>query len=265
MVACFSFLSFIGTSLLWAFLTYKFVSSGPPRPRIPHELRRRHFQARDGPKEVAPAAQKPQDAGEIGGEIDFSTGLRPDLFSRSRSADIMAILNGMDKMADEADMAETASLSHSVQLPSTRGGSRISDHEDHSFKERCFEKVNPFPILVYNLLVADMIEATGFSLSLTWLIRDAIHAPSANCWAQGFFGSVSNLATALFLTAISTTSFLTIVLGYRLPRWGLYACIGMIWTFSSGINAAGALYAEPAEPFIMRANAWVRMPVSFRS
>lgn len=258
----FSILSFVSTSLLWSFLTYKFISYGAHKSSMRRDERRKKAKGRAGVRKVAPQ-ERPDDC-----EIDFSTGLREDLFRGGIPADITTMLNDMDRMAEEANKAETASLPHSIvqsQPPSTQTDSRVSNHEDHStFRQRCLEKVNPFPIMVYNLLLADMMEALAFALSLTWLEHDGIHAPSATCWAQGWLGSISNLASSSFLLAISTTSFLTIVLGYRLPRWGLHAYVGLIWTFVFVINAAGVLFAEggdsrtdSGESYFMRANVWV--------
>jgi hypothetical protein len=105
----------------------------------------------------------------------------------------------------------------------------------------------------------------AYGLSIHWLSEDGIFAPSSVCWAQGWFGSVSNLGASLFLSAISVTTFCTIVLGHKPGRKTLYAMITGIWVFTYGINTAGVLCSLRSKPvlsmgeeYFMRANVWVR-------
>ncbi|WYZ44505.1 hypothetical protein EsH8_VII_000941 [Colletotrichum jinshuiense] len=132
------------------------------------------------------------------------------------------------------------------------------------------ETRSPFPVLIYNLLLADMMEAVAYALSFYWVARDGIFAPSSVCWAQGWLGSTSNLAASLFLSVISVTTFLTVGLGYKPPLWSIYTCIACLWTFDFGINGAGVIYSElhpavPQESFFMRANVWCWISTSYDS
>ncbi|KAJ4387758.1 hypothetical protein N0V93_008359 [Gnomoniopsis smithogilvyi] len=186
-------------------------------------------------------------------------GLRSDLFQDGKAVDI-AMLDEMAKQASEPE-------------PLKQDPEPISDEQLKTpLSVRLIEKVNPFPILVYNLLLADMMEAIAYGMSIKWVVADGIYAPSPTCWAQGWFGSTSNLAASLLLSAISINSFLTIVLGYRMPRWGLYTCIGGIWTFVLLVNAAGVLQAEKGhfrtasgESYFMRANVWCWISSEYNS
>lgn len=231
----FSFLSFFATSVLWTFITYKLVSY-------------RIYAPRQGKRERVEQAKKRDDEE---GTVDFSMGLRSDLFQDGKTVDI-AMLDEMAKQASEVEPDKRDLEQNPEQQPQAPRFARFA------------EKVNPFPILVYNLLLADMMEAIAYGMSIKWVVADGIFAPSATCWAQGWFGSTSNLAASLFLSAISVNSFLTIVLGYRMPRWGLYMCILSIWAFVLLVNAAGVLQAESGhfrtpsgESYFMRANVWV--------
>ncbi|KAK2032491.1 hypothetical protein LX32DRAFT_709870 [Colletotrichum zoysiae] len=128
----------------------------------------------------------------------------------------------------------------------------------------------PFPILVYNLLLADMMEAVAYAISIYWVVSDGIIAPSSVCWAQGWLGSTSNLAASLFLTAISVNTFLTVGLGYKLPQWTVYATVAALWVFDFGINGAGVIVsvlhpAAPHESFFMRANVWCWISTAYDS
>lgn len=235
-LTCFSFLSFAATFVLWIFITHKLVSYRVNASRRQAGAPQRTEQAKQHEEEET---------------LDFSMGLRPDLLQDGKAVDI-TVLDEMARQASEPEPCKQDFELSSVRQPKTPLLARLS------------EKVNPFPILVYNLLLADMMEAIAYALSIKWVIADGIFAPSPTCWAQGWFGSTSNLAASLFLSAISINSFMTIVLGYRLPKWGLYTCIGSIWTFVVLINAAGVLQAEhgdlrtaSGESYFMRANVWV--------
>lgn len=235
----FSFLSFIATSVLWTFITYKLISF-----RIQHAPRTQGKQ-----NSAAQAKQRGEED-----TIDFSMGLRSDLFQDGNKTVDIAMLDEMAKQALEPEPCkQDLGRASSEQRPRTQ-----------ALVARLSEKVNPFSILVYNLLLADMLEAIAYGMSIKWVVADGIFAPSPWCWAQGWFGSTSNLAASLFLSAISINSFLTIVLGYRMPKWGLYTCIGAIWAFVFLVNAAGVLQAEnghfrtaSGESYFMRANVWV--------
>lgn len=237
-LTCVSFLSFTATSALWIFISYKLIT---------FRIHTRGRQRKQNLREKAEQREKE-------GSVDFSMGLRSDLFRDGQAVDI-AMLNEMAKQASNPE-------------PERQDLERISKKQPKALSiARLVEKVNPFPILVYNLLLADMLEAIAYGMSITWVVSDGIIAPSPMCWAQGWFGSMSNLAASSFLSAISINSFLTIVLGYRMPRWGLYFWISAIWTFVLLINAAGVLQAEggklrtaSGESYFMRANVWVSIP-----
>lgn len=239
-LTAFSILSFISTSCLWLFITYKLVS-----------FRWHKFRQRRQHK-----GKKGQDQEQI--EIrdpDFSLGL-DQRHEHMEGRTILDQLQELDRLRSEQD--------HQEQLQSsTAGEEQTQGGLDNEKQDDC----NPFPILVYNLLLADMQEAMAYGLSIHWLSEDGIFAPSSVCWAQGWFGSVSNLGASLFLSAISVTTFCTIVLGYKPSRRVLYAVITCIWLFTYGINTAGVLCAMRSTPvvkmgeaYFMRANVWVRTP-----
>lgn len=241
----FSVLSFIATTFLWLFITYKLVSFRW------HKFRQRRRQKTGG-------QEQRQEQVEIR-DPDFSLGLdqrHENLGGRT----ILEQLQELDRMRSEQEAQEAQQ-----QQPqsSTADEERAQDgHEDEN-PEDC----NPFPILVYHLLLADMQEAMAYGLSIHWLSEDGIFAPSSVCWAQGWFGSVSNLGASLFLSAISVTTFFTIVLGHKPSRRVIYAGITGIWVFTYGINTAGVLCSLRSKPvvsmgeqYFMRANVWVRVP-----
>lgn len=237
----FSFLSFISTSCLWAFITIKL---GAFRIRSFRRRRRRRRKFQNDQERLQ--AQRPVP--------DLTMGLDIESYPGNGPADI-SLLDELAKRRDE-QAAREAEQERQRQL----------EEQGPTMTEKLTAKTNPFPLLVYNLLFADMMEAMAYGLSIDWVVRDGIFAPSPTCWAQGWLGSTSNLATSLFLSATSVNTFLTIVLGYKMPRWGLYCLIGGLWTFVFLVNAAGVLRAEhgtqrtaSGESYFMRANVWVSL------
>lgn len=245
-LTAFSVLSFISTTFLWLFITYKLLSFRWHRFRQGRRQKKSGREQRQGQEQV-----------EIR-DPDFSLGLdqrHENLGGRT----ILDQLQELDRLRSEHDRA-------AAQQPqsSTADDEHMQDGPANERQDDC----NPFPILVYHLLLADMQEAMAYGLSIHWLSEDGIYAPSSVCWAQGWFGSVSNLGASLFLSAISVTTFCTIVLGHKPSRRTLYLVVTGIWVFTYGINTAGVLCAmrskpvvEMGEAYFMRANVWVRVSV----
>ncbi|OHW89684.1 integral membrane protein [Colletotrichum incanum] len=223
-LTAFSFLSTLATTLLWIFITYKFLS-----------YRRRkwvHKRRRNRQRGNITAADLPDLTLGLDAPCAGNTG-----FSR---------LEELDRLA-------------SMQERTNEVGNQGQEEQEEEEEGEEMEVRSPFPILVYNLLLADMMEAVAYSLSIYWILQDGIFAPSPVCWAQGWLGSTSNLAASLFLTAISINTFLTVGLGYKPAPWTVYTTIAVLWIFDFGINGAGVIAsmlhpAAPRESFFMRAN-----------
>ncbi|KAL0944715.1 uncharacterized protein CTRU02_202602 [Colletotrichum truncatum] len=224
-LTAFSFLSFLSTALLWLFITYK--------------LLKEHLANRKSKK------PQPQTAVTSGDAPDLSLGLDAPCSGSTG----FARLQELDRLAEEQRIAEANAQNQQQQQQQQQ---QRNDDEP--------EIRNPFPILVYNLLLADMMEALAYGLSFYWVYADGIFAPSPVCWAQGWLGSTSNLAASLFLSVIAVNTFLTVGLGYKVPPWTVYTCIALLWAFDFGVNGAGVGFNDhgrgPGESFFMRANVW---------
>ncbi|KDN60269.1 putative integral membrane protein [Colletotrichum sublineola] len=220
----FSFLSAVATSLLWLFITYKFLS----------------YRKRKWVEQKRESRQR----------------------ARCSTADLPDLSLGLDApcrgSTGFARIAELDRVANSEERTNEAGSLR---QEEQEAEVEDVEVRSPFPILVYNLLLADMMEAVAYALSIYWVVNDGIIAPSSVCWAQGWLGSTSNLAASLFLLSISVYTFLTVGLGYKPPPWTVYTTIAGLWIFDFGINGAGVIAsvlhpATPHESFFMRANVW---------
>ncbi|KAI1814158.1 hypothetical protein GGS20DRAFT_430701 [Poronia punctata] len=125
--------------------------------------------------------------------------------------------------------------------------------------ERRSRYPNQFIVLIVNLLIADLHQATAFALSTSWLVRDGIMVETGTCFAQGLFVSVGDLASSCFMSAIAIHTFYSIVYGYRPPHKRLHIYIGLIWAFVyliSLLPVAGTLNGASMGGFYVRAGAW---------
>ncbi|RWA09846.1 hypothetical protein EKO27_g5268 [Xylaria grammica] len=118
---------------------------------------------------------------------------------------------------------------------------------------------NQFIVLFLNLLIADVHQATAFSLSTSWIIRDSVAVGTGTCFVQGLFVSVGDLASSCFMSAIAIHTFYSIVWKYRPPHKTLYIYILLIWVFIyliSLLPVAGTLNGAAAGGFFVRAGPW---------
>ncbi|KAI8633821.1 hypothetical protein F5Y19DRAFT_254025 [Xylariaceae sp. FL1651] len=118
---------------------------------------------------------------------------------------------------------------------------------------------NQFLVLIINLLLADLHQATAFAISITWVVRDGIIVNTGTCFTQGLFVSIGDLASSCFMSAIAIHTFCSIVYGYRPPHKTLYVSIILIWLFIyiiSLLPVAGTLNGASAGGFFVRAGPW---------
>lgn len=142
---------------------------------------------------------------------------------------------------------------------------KIWEAPKESFWERLTrDPPNQFLILIYNLLFADIQQAISFMLNVTWLSRDAIEAGTPVCWAQGWFVSVGDLASSVFIAAIALHTYLGVVKGYRVSTSTFYTTIAGLWTFIYGTAIlAVAITRNGADVggLFVRAGAWVSQEI----
>lgn len=122
---------------------------------------------------------------------------------------------------------------------------------------------NQFLVLIYNLLLADIQQSLAFMLNISWLTRDALEAGTSVCWAQGWFMSIGDLASSVFISAIAVHTYLGVVNGYRLPSWAFYSAIIALWSFVYGTALLGMIITANGRDeggLYVRAGAWVSQP-----
>ena len=114
---------------------------------------------------------------------------------------------------------------------------------------------NQFLLLIFNLLLADIQQATAFVLTLVWLEENRIDAKSATCFVEGWFVSTGDLASSIWIFAIALHTFYAVVKERRLPT-GVFTTIAVgLWVFIYAIAAVGV--ALHPRDYYVRAGAWV--------
>ena len=124
---------------------------------------------------------------------------------------------------------------------------------------------NQYIILIYNLLVADTLQAIGFLISINWLQMNAIIAPTVACFAQGFLIQLGDVSSAVFVLLIAIFTFSTIVKEVKVPYTIFLGIITAGWTLAIFLSVLGP--AIHGRETFMAAGAWVslRFFFSFRS
>ncbi|KAK5414624.1 hypothetical protein LTR06_004438 [Exophiala xenobiotica] len=112
---------------------------------------------------------------------------------------------------------------------------------------------NQFLILIYNLVLADIQQAMAFSLTSAYLAADKIEVGTTTCWANGWFVSVGDLASGVFIFAIALHTFFAVVKSRRPSNRVFYSCIGIAWIFVYAMAIVG-VGIDPK--LYVRAGAW---------
>jgi len=120
---------------------------------------------------------------------------------------------------------------------------------------------NQYIILIYNLLVADTLQAIGFLISINWLQMNAIIAPTVACFAQGFLIQLGDVSSAVFVLLIAIFTFSTIVKEVKVPYTIFLGIITAGWTLAIFLSVLGP--AIHGRETFMAAGAWVSLRFFF--
>lgn len=120
---------------------------------------------------------------------------------------------------------------------------------------------NPSVVLVYNLLLADLFQASSYLINFHWYHVDGIFAPSGWCHVQGAFLNFGDVASAGFVMAIALHTLYSVVRGRRLAYAWLCSVILAIWILACLLTIIGPLMH--GEQFFTNAGNWVRLAITF--
>ena len=92
-----------------------------------------------------------------------------------------------------------------------------------------------------NLLIADILQAAGFSFSIYWLISNQIAPESNACFAQAWFFQVGDTSNSFFILAIAIHTWVTIVKGYQLRFKRFQIAVVFLWALALFFSIIGPL------------------------
>ncbi|OJD14781.1 hypothetical protein AJ78_04903 [Emergomyces pasteurianus Ep9510] len=96
---------------------------------------------------------------------------------------------------------------------------------------------NQFIVLIFNLLLADLHQASSFMISPAWLRMDQISAYSPACFAQGWLINFGDVASGLFVLAIAAHTFSTVIMRKTLRHGVFVGCVVGLWIFCLVLTA----------------------------
>lgn len=112
---------------------------------------------------------------------------------------------------------------------------------------------NQFWILLYNLLLADIQQAVAFALTTVWVAKDRIEVGTTTCWANGWFVSVGDLASGVFIFTIALHTFFAVVKGRSISEKVFYSWLAGAWVF---VYAMAIITVMVRPDSYVRAGAW---------
>lgn len=90
---------------------------------------------------------------------------------------------------------------------------------------------NQYVVLIYNLLLADLQQATAFMISYHWIDKGMVQAPSAACVLQGWWIQTADPGSGLFVLAIAAHTGAVVLRGRQLEFRNFVMCIVALWCF----------------------------------
>ena len=127
---------------------------------------------------------------------------------------------------------------------------------------RTFVGYNQYVVLVLNLLLADLQQATAFLISFYWVLKNQILAPHPACFAQGWLLHSGDVSGALFVLAIAVHTFYTAVYGMRVGSKTFTAGIVAIWVFTYFLTGIGV--GLHGQKYFVRAGSWCWISSEFQ-
>ncbi|CCX11462.1 G protein-coupled glucose receptor regulating Gpa2-domain-containing protein [Pyronema domesticum] len=110
-------------------------------------------------------------------------------------------------------------------------------------------------ILILNLLIADFQQALSFIISIVWLKKNAILAPTDACAAQGWLVQVGDVSSGLFSLGIACQTFYVLVLRRSVPYKMFVSSTIALWVFCLSLSLISPILHHRDELFVS-AGAW---------
>ncbi|KAI1100718.1 G protein-coupled glucose receptor regulating Gpa2-domain-containing protein [Jackrogersella minutella] len=92
-------------------------------------------------------------------------------------------------------------------------------------------------VLIYQLILADLIQSLGFLISFHWVGERQIIGPNSSCFAQGWLIQLGDVASAFFVLAIAIHTTYQVTLSKRLSHKAFLCCVLGCWGLSLGLTS----------------------------
>lgn len=115
---------------------------------------------------------------------------------------------------------------------------------------------NQYVVLIYNLLLVDLQQATAFLICLHWISKGHVYYPSAPCVLQGWWIQTGDPGSGLFVLAIALHTCAVVLRGRQLPFPIFVGGVVGLWLFIIilGLIPVGMFGSET---FVISEAGWV--------
>ncbi|CZR58458.1 uncharacterized protein PAC_08350 [Phialocephala subalpina] len=126
---------------------------------------------------------------------------------------------------------------------------------------RTFPGYNQYLLLIYNLLLADFQQSIAFLLSFHWISKNAILAPTAACFIQGWMVQVGDVGSGIWVLAIGLHTWYSVT-GRKLGYFAFTSCIVSIWIFILVLAVIGPISHKST--YFVSTGAWCWINENYR-
>lgn len=109
-------------------------------------------------------------------------------------------------------------------------------------------------VLIYNLFIADILQASSFVISFWWVSKNKLVGPNMICDTQGLLIQIGDVASGLWALAIALHTFFNIVGQKNIAHRTFVTLVLLLWSFILILAAIGPI--RGSEDFFVPAGAW---------
>ncbi|RKF76357.1 integral membrane protein [Golovinomyces cichoracearum] len=109
-------------------------------------------------------------------------------------------------------------------------------------------------MLIYNLFIADIIQASSFVISFWWISQNKLIGPSLVCDTQGVLIQIGDVASGLWALAIAIHTFFSIVKQKTVSHRIFVILLVILWAIIMILATVGPIRAK--DNFFAPAGAW---------
>jgi len=124
---------------------------------------------------------------------------------------------------------------------------------------RTFVGLNQYVVLIYNLALADLMQALSFVISWHWLQRREVDSNSGWCFGQGFLVHIGDVSSAFFVLAIALHTWFRVVKNREIPYKIFIGVVAFIWCFAMLLTILAPIMR--GKHVFVQSGAWVSSPI----